>query len=171
MKRLLLPALLALAIPSQPARAAVDLSEHDGVYRGTYQLEINNAPSTMGFLTALVRTNPSGRRLMIELFGAVTPANGSTTPYPTYNLLQLKSNRQVFTNNILLGNIEDFHSATSRFSGKSQRFTYTLTTAIPAITMTYILKFTKKRIVIRGTGTATGLGTVPVKILFQGKRK
>ena len=166
MKRLLLPALVLLAALVCPAQAAVDFSDLEGVYTGNYQLDTTTPAFLNGTLTARVSTNKSGKRLTIEFYGALAQF-GSPASVGIFNQLQLKSNRQVISNSVLIGFFQLFPGA-SKFTGNNGRFNFMLANTSFNATTTYVLKFTKKRIVLTGTGTVSA---TPVNIVFKGKRK
>ena len=167
MKPLLLPIVALLAALARPSHAAIDFSQFSGFYIGNYRIA-TNSPDYTGQLTARVTTNKSGKRLTIELYGALTQS-GTPGATSSFALLQLRSNRQVSSNSALIG-FPTLFPAESTFAGRTKTFTFTLSNTTPFdTTVAYVLKFTKRRMILTGIGTAGG--SIQILVDFAGTKK
>ena len=167
MNRLLLPLLVLLTALAAPAHAKLDFSAFPGTYKGAFQISAG-ASVGIGTLEARVMTNKSGKKLTIEIFGALAPPTAPANFISSFSLLQLRTNRTVTTNSVMLGYFELVPGA-STFAGKKKTFTFTITGTTPFMaTTTFVLRFSRKKMLITGTGN---VGSTPVNLNFLGKKK
>lgn len=150
-----------------PAHAKLDFTAFPGTYTGSFDFSAGATVLT-GTLTARVTTSKSGRKLTIEIVGAMAPPTSPTNFIASYSLLQLRTNRTVTTNSVMLGYFE-LVPGSSKFAGKTNKFTFTITGTNPfSATTSFNLKFSRKKMVITGTGN---VGSTPVTLSFLGKKK
>jgi len=163
MKRLLALAVVSFVALTQPLRAAADFSKFEGTYQGNYSL-VGSGMSYPGKLTAVVTPSKNGKAATVVLFGSVT--QGGVT-IASYGKFTLKSNRKVSSNSVLLGYIALF-PASAKYAGQKDTFKFTLSAASVGASVNYTLKFTGKKLVLKGSGTIAGS---PLTISLNAKKK
>lgn len=157
----------ALLVPSAPARAATaDFSKLYGVYKSTYSLETSGTTISGGVRTTVTWQGHKAR-MQIAGSGSVTGSPGVLVAM--FGNLVFAPNHVVKTDNTLLGYYL-MVPASARFTGSSHRFTFRFAASGSFLTadITYMLRFSGRKISIIGTGTIGG--TTPVTITLRGTR-
>lgn len=166
MKRILLPVVVLLAAFVEPTLAKVDFSGLGGVFRGDYKLKFGS-PDLSGRLTARIGVNNGGKRLVIQLYGALNPTNRrNAVPVASYTRLVLTTKRDVTCNSVFIGTNELRTAAKATFTSRNNKlFQFRLFIPGTSESVHYNLWIRKNEIDLAGAGVGGRY-----RIDFIGKR-
>lgn len=168
MKTLFVPLLLLLVALANMAEAAIDFSNYPGQYKGSYQIVAG--PTTLkGVVTADVTLSKNGKTMTIEIYGQLRAPASPPVALPVYALLKLNTNRTVKSNSALIGYFQLIPTPVKKFTGQKNKFKFTLNASAPInAPVPYVLKFTKKKMSLRGSTIAGGQ---LITLKFKGNKK
>jgi hypothetical protein len=155
---------------SAPA-AKLDFTDYAGSYKATSTVVFGNTVLNGSNVQFDVTVPENGRKAKFKIIGfGGAASSGGTTYTSMLGNFTLTSQRKIVADNALLAFFVRL-PATGRLSGTSNRLNFSLAGSVSGVgtfSATYTLRFTGKKIIITGTGTALGS---PLSVQYIAKKK
>ncbi|HVE17107.1 MAG TPA: hypothetical protein VNB29_10250 [Chthoniobacterales bacterium] len=156
---------------SSALAAKLDFTGYAGSYKATSIVVFGNTVLNGSNIQFDVAVPENGRQAKIKILGFGGAASNSGITYTSLlGNFTLTSQRRIVADNALLAFFVRL-PATGRLSGSSKRLNFSLASSVSGVgdfSATYTLRFTGKKIIITGTGTALG---GPLSVQYIAKKK